>query len=49
MKNPNKKHCFIHPAGEDIYLFTLTNTKGTEVSITNYGAIITSFRVKRIF
>ena len=47
MKKPNKKYCFTHSAGEDIYLFTLTNAKGTEVSITNYGAIITSFKVKQ--
>jgi aldose 1-epimerase len=26
-----------------VYLFTLTNTKGTEVKITNYGGIVTSF------
>lgn len=33
--------------GEDIYLFTLRNALGTEVSISNYGAIITSFKVKQ--
>lgn len=37
---------FKDPKGEDIYLFTLTNKQGTTVSITNYGAIITSFRIK---
>ena len=37
--------CFTHYSGEDIYLFTLRNTIGTEVCITNYGAIITSFKV----
>ncbi len=42
----NKKYCFQHSNGEDIYLFTLRNTAGTEVCITNYGAIITSFKVK---
>lgn len=26
-----------------VYRFTLTNTKGTEVTITNYGGIVTSF------
>ena len=26
-----------------VYLYTLTNTKGTEVKITNYGGIVTSF------
>ena len=33
--------------GEDIYLFTLRNAFGTEVNISNYGAIITSFKVKQ--
>jgi aldose 1-epimerase len=33
-------------SGEDIYLFTLRNATGTEVIITNYGAIITSFKIK---
>ena len=41
----NKQFCFKHPSGEDIYLFTLFNDKGTEVIISNFGAIITSFRV----
>ena len=36
---------FTHYSGEDIYLFTLRNIKGTEVCISNYGAIITSFKV----
>ncbi len=43
----NGQFCFTHSGGEDIYLFTLRNTKGTEVLITNYGAIITSFKVKQ--
>jgi aldose 1-epimerase len=43
--NCEKKYCFRHSSGEDIYLFTLRNAKGTEVGITNYGAIITSFRI----
>lgn len=47
MKKPNKKYCFTNLRGEDIYLFTLSNAKETEVSITNYGAIITSFKVKQ--
>ena len=42
-----KKYCFTHANGEDIYLFTLRNAKGTEVQITNYGAIITSFRIRK--
>lgn len=41
-----KQYCFKNSAGEDIYLFTLRNAKGTEVIITNYGAIITSFKIK---
>lgn len=41
-----KKFCFKHSDGEDVYLFTLTNKNGTEVSVTNYGATITSFKVK---
>lgn len=42
----NKKYCFKHFTGKVIYLFTLGNANGTEVSITNYGAIITSFKIK---
>lgn len=30
---------------KDIFLFSLTNTNGIEVKITNYGAIITSIRM----
>lgn len=41
----DKKYCCQHFTGEGIYLFTLRNTKGTEVCITNYGAIITSFKI----
>lgn len=33
--------------GKDIYLITLRNQLGTEVSITNYGAILRSFNVLR--
>ncbi|MEI2737533.1 MAG: hypothetical protein V9F01_01960 [Chitinophagaceae bacterium] len=40
------QYCFTHTTGEDVYLFTLRNSKGTEVLITNYGAIITSFKLK---
>jgi aldose 1-epimerase len=39
-----KKFCYNHSTGEDIYLFTLRN-KGTEVLISNYGAIITSYKI----
>jgi aldose 1-epimerase len=45
MQNNNVVFCFSHYSGEDIYLFTLRNIKGTEVCITNYGAIITSFKI----
>ena len=41
-----QKFCFKNSNGEDIYLFSLINKHGTKVSITNYGAIITSFKVK---
>ena len=41
-----KKFCFKDSKGEDIYLFSLINKHGTIVSITNYGAIITAFKVK---
>lgn len=33
---------FTHPGGEDIYLFHLTNNRGTEVRVTNLGAITTA-------
>jgi aldose 1-epimerase len=33
--------------GEDIYLFALHNTKGYEVCITNYGAIIMSMKLRK--
>ncbi|RYG28556.1 MAG: galactose mutarotase [Chitinophagaceae bacterium] len=45
MENTRGQYLFTHLSGEDIYLFRLRNTKGTEVCITNYGAIITSFTV----
>jgi aldose 1-epimerase len=47
MHKPDQQFCFTHSSGEDIYLFVLRNAKGTEVAVTNYGAIITSFRVVR--
>ncbi len=43
----SRQFCFKHPSGEDIYLFTLKNNEGTEVIISNYGAILTSFKVKQ--
>jgi aldose 1-epimerase len=32
-------------AGENIYLYTLRNTKGVEAKITNYGGILTSLKI----
>lgn len=37
-----RKHFGIGPEGEDVYLYTLANKNGVEVSITNYGGTITS-------
>ncbi len=42
-----RRFCLTHSSGEDIYLFTLRNAAGTEVGITNYGAIITAFKIKK--
>lgn len=47
MNRITRQFLLTHPCGEDIYLFTLRNGKGTEVSVTNYGAIITAFRIKK--
>ncbi|RYG75072.1 galactose mutarotase [bacterium] len=33
------------PDGAKVSLFTLTNSKGAQVKITNYGAVVTSLRV----
>ena len=33
------------PDGVDVFLFTLTNSHGLEVSIINYGGAITSLKV----
>lgn len=33
-----------HPSGEDIYLFTLRNTSGMEICVSNYGGIVTSWK-----
>jgi aldose 1-epimerase len=32
--------------GQSVQLFTLTNTNGTEIKVTNYGGIITSWKTK---
>jgi aldose 1-epimerase len=37
--------CFTHPTGKDIYLYTLRNANGTEVRITNYGAILMAYKI----
>src|SRR5678815_1721814 len=37
--------CFTHPSGKDICLFTLRNDNGTEVLITNYGAILMAYKI----
>ena len=43
----SKQYCFTNSAGEDIYLFALLNNRGTELLITNYGAVITAFKIKQ--
>lgn len=45
MDQTNQQFCFTHPAGGDVYLFTLCNAKGTTAGITNYGGILTSLRI----
>ena len=37
--------CFTHPSGKDIYLYSLRNINKTEVLISNYGAIITAYKI----
>lgn len=44
-QNSNQQYCFTHPDGNEVYLFTLRNAKGTEAGITNYGGILVFFRV----
>lgn len=41
------KYCFTHTTGQDVFLFTLKNKKGTEILISNYGAIMTSYGGKK--
>lgn len=41
-----QKFCLKNSSGEDIYLFTLINKQGSVVNLTNYGAIITGFKIK---
>jgi aldose 1-epimerase len=38
----SRKNFGFGPDGEDVYLFTLKNSNGVEVSITNFGGAITS-------
>jgi aldose 1-epimerase len=45
MEQISRQYCQRHPSGEDIYLFTLRNNKGAELKITNYGAIVNTFRI----
>jgi aldose 1-epimerase len=39
-----RKHFGIGPDGEEVYLFTLANKNGVEVTITNFGGAITSIK-----
>jgi aldose 1-epimerase len=41
----HQQYCFKHNE-EDVYLVTISNVKGSSVSITTYGAMITSFKIK---
>ncbi|MBC7872660.1 MAG: galactose mutarotase [Ferruginibacter sp.] len=47
MINKTGKYCFTHTSGGAIFLFNLQNATGSEVLITNYGAIITSIKIKQ--
>jgi aldose 1-epimerase len=40
-----QEYAYTNQQGEIISLFTLRNSSGTEVKISNYGATITSFRI----
>src|SRR5215510_3245472 len=37
--------CFSHPSGKGIYLYSLRNINKTQVLISNYGAIITAYKI----
>lgn len=43
---PTVQYCFSNAEGEGIYLFALRNDNGAEVLITNYGAILTAYKIK---
>ena len=45
MQSP--RYCYTNEDGKDIFLYFLRNAKGTEVSVTNYGAIITAFKLRQ--
>ena len=45
MNFQNCQFCFTHTNGQNVYLFTLCNDNGTTVNISNYGAIITAFKI----
>src|SRR5688572_3524706 len=47
MQKLSDKFCLTHSTGEGIYLFKLSNIKGREVCITNYGAIIMSLKIRQ--
>lgn len=36
-----------HRNGKDVFIFTLKNSAGTEVSVTNYGAIIMAIKIRK--
>lgn len=40
-----EKTVFGEVDGKEVYLFTFTNKKGSQLSITNYGGIVTSLKV----
>jgi aldose 1-epimerase len=41
----SRKNFGIGPGGEEVYLYTITNSNGVEMSITNFGGAITSIKV----
>ncbi|HEX4877862.1 MAG TPA: aldose epimerase family protein, partial [Chitinophagaceae bacterium] len=45
MPEIEQQYGFTEPGQGNVWLFTLKNSRGTEVVISNYGAIITSFKV----
>jgi len=47
MNSNSGQYCFTHTTAQEVYLFVLRNKKGTEVTVTNFGAIITSFKIKK--